>query len=138
MDDAIDVLLELVKDHPATIIVDALDECDPTRRYKLFTAIRRITHEAASPVKVLLSSRDDGDILDHLSSTPAICIQPRHNADDIANFVRHEVAKTINDRRLIRGMVPAALQSAIEETLTRDAQGMCVHPPSKQGRGKVF
>lgn len=124
MDDTIAILLELVKVHPATIIVDALDECDPTRRYTLFTAIWRITQKAASPVKVLLSSRDDGDILDHLASAPAICIQPRHNTDDIAKFVLHEVAKSIDDRRLIRGMVPAALQSAIEEKLTRDAQGM--------------
>ncbi|KAL4918072.1 hypothetical protein BDW62DRAFT_201184 [Aspergillus aurantiobrunneus] len=124
MEDTIAVLLELVKRHPATIIVDALDECDPTRRYTLFTAFRKILQDAAYPVKVLLSSRDDGDILDQLAAAPNICIQPRHNAGDIIDFVRHAVAKAIDDRRLIRGMVPAALQRAIEETLTRDAQGM--------------
>lgn len=138
MEETTGLFLELVRSHAATIIVDALDECNPTRRHTLFTAIRRITEEAASPVRVLLSSRDDGDILDQLASEPAICIRPSHNADDIAYFVRQAVAKSIDEKRMIRGMVPAALQSTIEETLTRDAQGMCAHNPFKSRERKAI
>ena len=57
------LIIELTKDHPAVLILDALDECDENLRFKLFEAFDDIIKESASVVKVFVSSRDDIDIV---------------------------------------------------------------------------
>lgn len=57
------LIIELAENHPATIILDALDECEETTRHELLEAFDEIISNSAEVVKVFVSSRDDIDIV---------------------------------------------------------------------------
>ena len=57
------LIIELTKSHPATIILDALDECEKDTRYELLEAFDEIISRSVEVVKVFVSSRDDIDIV---------------------------------------------------------------------------
>jgi len=60
------LILELTKDNPAIIIIDALDECEENTRHELLEVLDDIISKSAEVVKVLVSSRDDIDIVSTL------------------------------------------------------------------------
>ena len=66
VEDCTRLILELTKDNPATIIIDALDECDEETRHELLEALVIVISNATEPVRVLVSSRDDVDIVSTL------------------------------------------------------------------------
>ena len=57
------LIIDLTKNHPATIIVDALDECEESTRHELLEALDDIISNSAEIVKVFVCSRDDIDIV---------------------------------------------------------------------------
>ena len=59
------LILEIIKTCPTTIIIDALDECEEDTRYELLEALDEIVRESVEVVKVLVSSREDVDIVSH-------------------------------------------------------------------------
>ncbi|KAG7007741.1 hypothetical protein G7Y79_00008g023790 [Physcia stellaris] len=63
VEDCTRLILELTKDSPATIVVDALDECDEETRYELLEALDKIIADSLEVVKVVVSSRDVVDIV---------------------------------------------------------------------------
>jgi hypothetical protein len=119
-----DLIINLLKTNPATIIIDALDECDYERRPELLKALDRIIGESLSIVKVLVSSRDDNNIVCHLDRSPNIYIEAEDNSDDIKRFTQREVARSIDEKRLLSGEVSVALKEQITKTLIDRAQGM--------------
>ena len=119
-----DTLLALLHINPATIVIDALDECDPYSRHELLDALDEITCKSASLVKVFVSSRDDGDIVCRLDNSPNVYIHAHDNKADIERFVHTKVTEAIEKKRLIRGKVSEQLQNQIIETLIDGAQGM--------------
>ena len=60
------LIVELTKDQPATIILDALDECEENTRHELLEAFDEIICNSGEVVRVLVSSRDDIDIVSSL------------------------------------------------------------------------
>jgi hypothetical protein len=70
VEDCTRLILELTNDSPATIIIDALDECDNSLRYELLEALDEIVSKSVEVVKVFVSSRDDVDIVRALHSCP--------------------------------------------------------------------
>lgn len=124
LDETVDVILALLETNPATIVIDALDECDPHQRGELLDALSTIIRDSASLVKVFVSSRDDGDIVCQLADLPNVFIQASDNKADIERFVRTQVAEAIQKKRLIRGNVSEQLKGQIIETLIDGAQGM--------------
>ena len=63
------LIIELAKDQPVTIVLDALDECEENTRHELLEAFDEIVCNSAEVVKVLVSSRDDIDIVSSLQSS---------------------------------------------------------------------
>jgi ankyrin repeat protein len=124
--DCFQLVLEITKNSPVTILIDALDECDPNKRHLLFKALRRITSESANIVKVLVSSRDDLDISLGLQGLPEIYIRAADNEEDIKKFVDLEIEKVISEGRLLSGRVSKQLKSHILSALLQKAQGMYV------------
>jgi len=61
VEDCTRLIIELTRDNPAMIIIDALDECDEND--KLLEALDKIVSESAEVVKVFVSSRDDVGIV---------------------------------------------------------------------------
>jgi hypothetical protein len=119
-----DLIINLLKTNPAIIIIDALDECDHERRPELLKALDRIIYESLNIVKVLVSSRDDNNIVCHLDRSPNISVEAKDNSDDIKRFTQREVARSIDDQLLLSGEVSAALKEQITDTLIDRAQGM--------------
>ena len=68
VEDCTRLILKLTKDNPATIVIDALDECDEETRHELLEALDMVISNSTELVKVLVSSRDDVDIVSTLSS----------------------------------------------------------------------
>ena len=124
IDEAVKIMLALTAENTATIIVDALDECQLQSRWQLFKALDRLVYESGNLVKVFVSSRDDGDILKKLKHSPKIPIAVSDNHEDIDRFTRSEIAQTFSDGRLLNGGISSRFEQHIISTLIRDARGM--------------
>jgi hypothetical protein len=122
--ECVGLIVNLLESNPATIIIDALDECDPARRHELLAGLDNIIQQSASLVKVFVSSRDDNDIVCRLNHSPNLFIRASDNSEDIERFVLSEVAQCIKDKRLLSGRVSEGLKSRITATLEDGAQGM--------------
>lgn len=113
-------LLESVNLYPrTTLVLDALDECEPDSRRKLVDAIKHLLSKSERPLKVFISSRPDQDIKHQFLSEPNIEIQARHNEKDIRKFVDEEIIH----HEGWRDMSPS-LQEDIVKTLLDRSQGM--------------
>lgn len=119
-----DLILSLTNENPATIIIDALDECDALHRYELLETLDVIIQQSSNIVKVFVSSREDSDIICKLENSPNLYIDAEDNKKDIENFIRVEVAEAILKKRLLNGNVSVRLRQLIVERLGKDAQGM--------------
>jgi hypothetical protein len=122
--ESMELIVTLADLNPATIIIDALDECDPNRRQELLQALDEIIQKSANLIKVFVSSRDDIDIVLRLKHSPNVFIQASDNKEDIENFVHAEVEHSINNHKLLRGQVPSQLKIQIISALIEGAQGM--------------
>lgn len=117
--DCVRLILNITTSNPATIIIDAIDELQPSERHQLLDALKQITHEAQSVVKVLLSSRSDGQILAALKDVEQLRIEPTANRTDIELFVRQSVLDAVTHGRLLEGKADAALQSDLIQALLK-------------------
>jgi hypothetical protein len=124
LQESVKLILALLADNSATIIIDALDECLPALRHELLTALDKIIQESPNIVKVLVSSRDDKDIVIRLKDSRNVYISAGDNSGDIERFVRTRVVSAIQDRRLLGGDVSNELKDHIIETLIVKAEGM--------------
>ncbi|KAH0551769.1 hypothetical protein GP486_007014, partial [Trichoglossum hirsutum] len=122
--ECVELILALLETDPATIIIDALDECDPARRHELLLALDRIREDSANLVKVFVSSRDDQDIGFRLNNFPDVSIHATDNYEDIKNFVRLQVKQSIKDKILLSGNVTKELENRTISRLIEGAQGM--------------
>jgi hypothetical protein len=120
----IQLILDLVRDNPATIILDALDECDPGSRHELFEALNEIVARSENITKIFLTSRNDGDIVCRLASTPNIYISAQKNSFDIRRFITSELDRVIAQKQLLCGRVSDTLRREITDTLNGRADGM--------------
>jgi len=117
-------ILEVTNETSATIVVDALDECDPATRHELLRALKEVVTRSASLVKLFISSRDNADITLRLADVPNIYIKASDNGEDIERFTHQEVDKAIQEQRLLGGNVSDDLREQIKLKLIQDSQGM--------------
>ena len=119
------LIIELTQSRPlTTIVIDALDECDPVLRDELFDALTDILQSSNGLVKILVSSRNERDIICQLSGCLNLEIEAKINQADITHFVNHEVDDLIQKKRLLSGVVPDALREMIKQVLCKKACGM--------------
>ena len=118
------LVLELLRSNPATIIIDALDECDPARRYELLEVLDNIIQQSSNVVNIFVSSRDDNDIVCRLENSPNVIIDATDNGKDIQRFIVSQVDQSIKNKRLLSGRVSGDLKQQIINVLNEAAQGM--------------
>ena len=102
-----------------TLVLDALDECEPESRAELVKTIEILLAQSKQPLRVFISSRPDRDIRDKFLSRPNIEIETKHNEKDIQRFVNEEIIKHGN----WIDMSPL-LKEEIIKTLLERSQGM--------------
>jgi hypothetical protein len=117
------LILELLAHNSTTIIIDALDECNPKRRFELLRTIEQFLEPVNCDVKILISSRDS-HIPSRLDKPTHFSIDAGLNSVDIERFVDLEVARSIQEERLLDGRVSSQLRDRIITTLKAGAQGM--------------
>ena len=122
--DATTMIMSLLQEDPAIIIIDALDECDPGERHKLLEALEQILSGSANLVKILVSSRDEGDLSCHLRNVPNVYIRADDNSRDIQYFIDYSVSKAISSGRLLHGNLSEAARDQVSETLKTRSHGM--------------
>ncbi|KAJ8122088.1 hypothetical protein ONZ43_g1624 [Nemania bipapillata] len=112
-------LLESVTVYPqTTLLLDALDECEPGSRSELLEIIDYLL-KSGSLIKVFISSRADRDIRNRLRDTDQIEIQATDNEGDIKKFVEEEIIKHEN-----WSYMSVELRNLIMTTLFTKSQGM--------------
>lgn len=122
-----------------TIVVDAIDECDPLKRKGFLDSVKTIVNSPSTGriVKVFISSRNDNDIVLRLDEVPNLWIEAKDNQEDIRRFVQEEVTRCIEDQELLYGNVTNELKQKIITSLTNGSQGMYM-PPHKKLSPKQF
>jgi hypothetical protein len=119
------LILSLLDLYPqTTIVVDALDECDPGERWRLLEVFKTLLDSVGSLVKIFVSSRDDIDIKLQLEGLPNLYIDSKETSHDIERFVNREIETAIRNKRLLRGKVRDDLKLHIVNTIVEKAQGM--------------
>ena len=108
-----------------TIVIDALDECNPESRPDLFTALEDIVRQAPGLVKLFVSSRNDQDLVCHLKNCSNLEIDAIQNQADIARFIDWKVNQVAR-AELLLGKAPSELLNKIKMVLLDGAQGMLV------------
>lgn len=123
--ESLDMIISLTSMYTQTsIIVDALDECDPLKRRKFLYSLEEIMKSSSGLVKIFVSSREDNDIVRRLEGVPNLWIEAKDNRNDIQTFVEREVARCIEQGDLLNGVVDNEMRTRITETLIDKAQGM--------------
>jgi hypothetical protein len=122
------LIIQLVEHYPlTTIVIDALDECDPEKRGDLLETLETLLRESSRLVKIFVSSRDDQDIVYHLQDYPSLELVSDRNKDDIASFVKAETQDLIRERQLLHYSInKEELTETIIEQITKGAGGMYV------------
>lgn len=77
------LIIQLTKQSPATIVLDALDECEKHTRHEILEAFDEIISQSTEVVKVFVSSRDDIDIVSVLMSFISETLSQRYGLTDI-------------------------------------------------------
>ena len=122
------LILQLIEYYSlTTIVIDALDECDPERRTDLLETLRVVLQESSSLVKIFVSSRDDQDIVLHLRDYPNLELSSEKNKEDISLFVTTETYNLIERKKLLAlSTNKKKLKIEIIEHVTKNADGMLV------------
>jgi hypothetical protein len=126
IDESRALIIQLVEHYPlTTVVIDALDECDPEKRADLLETLEAILQESSRLVKIFVSSRDDQDIVCHLQDYPNLELASDRNMNDIVSFVRAETQDLIRRRKLLRFSInKEELTGSIIDQVTKGASGM--------------
>ena len=126
IDESCALIIQLAEHYPMiTLIIDALDECDPGKRAELLDVLEKILRESSGLIKIFISSRDDQDIVFTLKDYPNLEIASDRNKDDVARFVRAEVQKLVKKGKLLRySCAKEKLTELIVEKVIEGAAGM--------------
>ena len=73
-----------------TIVLHALDECNPETRHLVLDALETIFNKSNGLVKIFVSSQEEGDPVCELCDYPNLRISSDRNLEDIELFVRNE------------------------------------------------
>lgn len=104
-----------------TIIIDALDECDPNDRWMLLDLLEDIIRVPESLTKVFVSSRDDLDIKLLLQNVPNLFIQAKDNGVDIKRYIDREITRR---KKFLDSISSDGLKDEICSELLSKANGM--------------
>lgn len=101
------------------VVLDALDECD--EREKLLSIIKRLLYSKAGKIHVLVTSRSDADLEEHLNPiiTAHVLIENSLIEPDIRSYIQEQLHDNPKLRRW-----PQKVQERIEAALMTGAQGM--------------
>ena len=126
LDDSKDLIISMIETYDmATIVIDALDECDPQTRQDLLDTLEVILRESLGLVKIFVSSRDDQDIVDTLRNYPNMEVSSQKNSADTSSCVSTETKRLVENGQLLRhSQSKPEMMNMIITEVSRGADGM--------------
>jgi NACHT domain len=118
VDECVKIIVALLKDDPAFIILDGLDECERTQKQEILHALQLIIEESPMMVKIVLSSRDEYFIRVVLVGFPGLYISSiESQALDIELYIEAQIQRALQTKRLLGGRATRPLINQIANTL---------------------
>lgn len=115
-----DLIIELSsRFSQTTIIIDALDECNRETRVDLFRMLKKI-YTSTTRVRIFVTGRCDGDILQMLHGFPSHYIEACDNTRDIITYVNTEIERCYQEGQI----QDLELKAEIISALVNRADGM--------------
>ena len=111
------LILDVIGSNPAVIVIDALDEVEEKRRHEVINALKRISRESESVVKIFVTYRDNSNISALLVHAAKIRIQNHDNRVDVELLVRHHATVAIQCCSLLNGYMTSELQEDLVHAL---------------------
>ena len=125
--DCVEILVEISKLLPITIVLDAFDECDQDKSPDLIKHLKDVIDRSPDRVKVFISTRSFPAIENDLKADSSIGVTPERNKDDVREFIEKTLDNRIKDKELLDGVVETDLREKIRDTLTSRAQNMFLY-----------
>ncbi|KAL9633768.1 MAG: hypothetical protein Q9204_003260 [Flavoplaca sp. TL-2023a] len=119
--DCIKLILTITGTDLAIIVLDAIDEVQVKGRYELITALQQTIRDSSSVVKILVTSRNDNQVLGLLNHDPTLRIGADHQRADVQTFVHDQVTLAIKSNRLLGGNVSSQLRADLSQALIDSA-----------------
>lgn len=121
LDETKELVLNVTEVYPSTtIVIDAVEECEPNTRSQLLDALEDIAARSVNLVKILVTSRSHEIIASEGWST--LGIRQGDNAEDIKKYIDHQVNARMH--RFLRGKDADKLKQQVVKTLAEGAGGM--------------
>ncbi|KAJ5150759.1 uncharacterized protein N7500_010948 [Penicillium coprophilum] len=127
VEDCVEVICEIGRATPLTIVIDALDECSSQERRILLEALEEIRQRCRDVVKIFVSSRYEEDIAVAFKKGETLEVTFQSNHEDLKQFVEIEVERFVKRWSTMHGESDLALHKLgedIKEALMTGAQGM--------------
>lgn len=125
--DCVEILVEVSKLMPITIVLDAFDECDQDKSPILIKHLKEVIRQSPDHVKIFLSTRSFPAIENELKASPSIGVTAERNKDDVREFIETTLDNRIKDKDLLNGIVEPELREKIRDTLTSRARNMFLY-----------
>ena len=104
------------------IILDGLDECPRSSQQTFVSLLHELALERNANLKVLVTCRDEGHLLQDLSRYSRIHISAESSAGDIQSYITHSVTLKLSSGSLT--LRNESLKQEIISTLASKAHGM--------------
>ncbi|KAJ5373354.1 hypothetical protein N7517_005360 [Penicillium concentricum] len=127
VEECVEIMCEIGRATPFTIVIDALDECTSQQRRILLQALEGIRQRCRDVVKIFVSSRYEEDIAVSFKKGDILEVTSQTNYEDLKQFVEVEVETFVKRWSTMHGESIAVLQKLgedIKEALMTGAQGM--------------
>jgi uncharacterized protein YqfB (UPF0267 family) len=127
VEECAEVMCEIGRVTPFTIVIDALDECSSQQRRILLEALEQVRQRCRDIVKIFVSSRHEEDISVSFKKGEVLEVTSQANHEDLKRFVEVEVERFVKRWSTMHDESTAVLQKLeeeIKEALMTGAQGM--------------
>lgn len=121
MSELVELILELTNLYSrTTIVLDALDECDPGTRWKIVDALSDIVADSTGLVKVFISSREEGDLRLSIQDHIGVQVTALKNNEDIQKFVEVETERMVTKRQILGRVKQSSTKEELKQLIKHD------------------
>ncbi|GLA12779.1 hypothetical protein AnigIFM62618_008735 [Aspergillus niger] len=127
VEECTELMCEIGRATPLTIVIDALDECNPQQRGIIIHALEEIRRQCRDVVKIFVSSRHEADIAAHFNGGEVSEVTASANEKDLNRFIGIQVESFVQRWSTIHEEpIPLLqqLEKEIREALVAGAHGM--------------
>ncbi|GKZ81649.1 hypothetical protein AnigIFM56816_006170 [Aspergillus niger] len=127
VEECTELMCEIGRATPLTIVIDALDECNSQQRGIIIHALEEIRRQCRDVVKIFVCSRHEADIAAHFNEGEVLEVTASANEKDLNRFIGIQVESFVQRWSTIHEeSIPLLqqLEKEIREALVAGAHGM--------------